>query len=227
MPSAMEANAPREIPNSGQQNLGSDAVLGERGQGAQQAQQQSQEQTPEESASTRRGGETTSIPWPALLLVPVLLLAAVPLAKRALLARGRPEDLYRDLTGRLRDVLPPGRSAIADSPALTPTERVLLLAGAAGLEEGPMEEFARAYSDHLYAAPRDASSRHVARAYRGAVRAYERLPRWRRALGAFNPASLTARARRGASAWRTRLRKTLGGRLRAGYRTVYRAVKRR
>jgi transglutaminase-like putative cysteine protease len=222
MPSAMEANAPRpEIPSLGQQNLGANPVLSERQQGAQQAQQRGEE-TPRGDTSAGPGGEEGSIPWPVLLLVPLLLLAAVPLAKRGLLARGRPEDLYRDLTGRLRDVLPPGQSAIADSPSLTPTERVLLLAGAAGLEEGPMEGFARAYSDHLYAAPREGGSRHVARAYRAAVRAYERLPWWRRALGAFNPASLLARAQRGARAWRARFLKVAGGRLRAGYRAVRR-----
>ncbi len=77
-----------------------------------------------------------------------------------------------------------------------------------------MEEFARAYSDHLYAAPREGGSRHVWRAYRGAMRAYERLPRWRRALGAVNPASLLAWARRGASAQKIQLAKTLRGRLR-------------
>ena len=152
------------------------------------------------------------LPWPFLALVPVLLLAGVPLTKRALRARGRPEDLYRDLTGRLRDVLPPGTSAIADSPALTPTERIMLLAGAVGIEEGPMKEFARAYSDHLYSA--EGGTRHVSSAYRRALRAYERLPLWRRVLGTMNPASLLARARRGASAWRMRLAKALRGRIR-------------
>jgi transglutaminase-like putative cysteine protease len=215
MPTAMEANAPRITPpNTGQQNIGADAVLSERQQGQQTAQQQRQEETPEGDTSVGPGGREGGIPWPFLAFVPVLLLATVSLTKRALLLRGRPEDLYRDLTGRLRDVLPPGVSAVADSPALTPTERVLLLAGAAGTEEGPMEEFARAYSDHLYAASREGGSRHVWRAYRGAVRAYERLPRWRRALGAVNPASLLARARRGASAQKIQLAKTLRGRLR-------------
>ena len=222
MPTAMQANAPRpDIPSTGQQNLGADAVLGERGQG-EQAQQQRQEETPQDVASTGPGKREASRPWPLLLFVPVFLLAAVPLVKRTLLARGRPEDLYRDLTGRLRDVLPPGRSAIADSPALTPTERIMLLAGAAGVEEGPMEEFARAYSDHLYAAPREEGPGHVARAYRRAVRAYERLPSWRRMLAAFNPASLLARTKRAASAGKTRLLKVLRGRSRAIYRTLTR-----
>jgi transglutaminase-like putative cysteine protease len=225
MPAAMEENAPRpEIPPTGPQNYGaSDQVLSERRLDGQETPQQRQE-TPEDASSPRSGGdEEGGLWWPLLGLVPVLLLAAVPFAKRALLARGRPEDLYRDLTGRLRDVLPPGQSAIADSPALTPTERVLLLAGAAGVEEGPMEGFARAYSDHLYSARAEGGPRRVAQAYRRALRAYERLPRWRRALGAANPASLLARAKRGASAWKTRLLKALRGRL----RVVTRAVRRR
>jgi transglutaminase-like putative cysteine protease len=223
MPTAMQANAPRpDIPSTGQQNLGADAVLGERRQGEQAQQQQRQEETPQDETSTGPGKREASRPWPLFLLVPVFFMAAVPLVKRALLARGRPEDLYRDLTGRLRDGLPPGRSAIADSPALTPTERIMLLAGAAGVEEGPMEEFARAYSDHLYAAPHEEGPGHVARAYRRAVRAYERLPSWRRMLAAFNPASLLARTKRAASAGKTRLLKALRGRSRAVYRTLTR-----
>ena len=110
-------------------------------------------------------------------------------------------------------MLPPGRNAIADAPALTPTERIMLLAGAVGIEEEPMREFARAYSDHLYSA--HAASRPVSSAYRRAVRAYEGLPLWRRVLGAANPLSLLARVRRGASAWMRRLGKALRGRVRA------------
>ena len=217
MPSAMEANAPRPaIPDTGQQGIGPDPALLNRSLQEQQQTPQQPQETPEDQSSTGSSGEERrALPWPFLALVPVLLLAGVPLTKRALLLRGRPEDLYRDLTGRLRDVLPPGVSAVADSPALTPTERVLLLAGAAGIEEGPMEGFARAYSDHLYSARRESGSGHMASAYRRAVRAYERLPRWRRALGAVNPASLLARARRGASAQKIRLAKALRGRLRA------------
>jgi hypothetical protein len=208
MPSAMEANAPRQaLPATTEQDISrQDPSVRDR----------VQEQRPQELRETREsdpaggsdGGEGPPA-WPFLALAPVLLVAATPLAKRALLARGRPEDLYRDLVGRLRDALPPGRSAIADSPALTPTERILLLAGAVGVEEGPMREFARAYSDHLYSA--DGGAGHVSRAYGRALRAYERLPRWRRALGTANPASLLARARRGASAWRMRLVKGLRG----------------
>jgi transglutaminase-like putative cysteine protease len=224
MPSTMEANAPRpQISSTGQQPYIPDPVLGERrlqgGQAAQQRRQESPEdQTPTGPSGTERGG----LPWPLLALAPVLLFAAVPLAKRALVLRGRPEDMYRDLTGRLRDVLGPGQSAIADSPALTPTERILLLAGAAGVEEGPMEAFARAYSDHLYSARREDGSSHVASVYRAALGAFERLPRWRRALGAVNPASLLARTKMGVSAWRARLVKALVGKLCALIRVVRR-----
>jgi hypothetical protein len=140
----------------------------------------------------------------------------VLLSKRALLARGRPEDLYRDLTGRLRDVLPPHRSIVADSAALTPTERVLILAGAAGVQEAPMRQFALAYSDHLYSA--DGDRDHVYSSYRDALQAYERLPRWRRALGAVNPSSLVARSRKYISARKVQLDKALRGRLRLASR---------
>jgi hypothetical protein len=139
---------------------------------------------------------------PILLLV---LVVAVPLLKRLLAARGHPDDLYRDLTSRLRDI-PPFSGAVADSPALTPTERLLLLAGAAGVEEEPFREFARAYSESLYAPE---PYLNVARAYRRALREYEKLPRWKRTVSALNPASLLLRARRTLAAFRIRLGKAL------------------
>ena len=151
-----------------------------------------------------------------LILLPLLLVAAVPLSKRTLLARGRPEDLYRDLTGRLRDVLPPGKSIVADSPALTPTERILLLAGAVGVEEGPMRRFAMAYSGHLYST--GVEKNHVTSAYRDALRAYERLPLWRRVLGSVNPSSLITRWNIYVSVRKARLGKALRGRLRRVFR---------
>jgi hypothetical protein len=138
------------------------------------------------------------------VLLVLLLLITVPLVKGALVARGRPKDLYRDLTGRLRDVLPftsGAGSKVADSPALTPTERLLLLSGAAGIEAGPFREFARSYSESLYAP--DPSS-NAACAYRKALLEYEKLSRWKRILGAVNPASLLLRAQ-----WR--LGRTRGG----------------
>jgi hypothetical protein len=211
MPSAMEENAPRLAPDTEQQDILPDPNVRGRAQDVQKTQQRLQ-QTPENGRATPSGGGVEGPAWPLPVLAAAILVAAVPLTKKALRARGRPEDLYRDLTGRLRDVLPPGTSAIADSPALTPTERIMLLAGAVGIEEGPMKEFARAYSDHLYSA--EGGTRHVSSAYRRALRAYERLPLWRRVLGTMNPASLLARARRGASAWRMRLAKALRGRIR-------------
>ena len=211
MPAAMEANAPRPAPTvSAQQDMFPDNP--DVGRGVQDEQERPQQHRENIDKGATRSAEEGAQGWPfAVLIVPVLMLAAVPVAKRALLARGRPEDLYRDLTDRLRDVLPPGKSAIADSPALTPTERILILAGAVGLEEGPMKEFARAYSDHLYSA--HAGRRPVSSAYRAALQAYGRLPRWRRMLGAVNPASLLARIKRDAAAWKRRLAKALRARL--------------
>ena len=214
VPSVMEANAPRPDVPAIRQDIGTEDLARDRRAQAEQSPARRIGETPETDSSAASGGGGIPV-WPLLLLVPVSL-AAVPLAKRALLARGRPEDLYRDITGRMRDVLPPGRAAIADSPALTPTERVLLLAGAAGLEEEPMAEFARAYSDHLYSAQR--GSQHVSSTYRRAVRAFERLPIWRRMLGAMNPASLLARAKKGALALKARLGKTARRRFRSPFR---------
>ncbi|MCA1687373.1 MAG: DUF3488 and transglutaminase-like domain-containing protein, partial [Actinobacteria bacterium] len=206
MPSAMEENAPRPaLPTTRQQDILPDPSVRRRIQDEQERPQR--QENPENGGATPSGGGVEGPAWPLPVLASALLIAAVPLTKRVLRARGRPEDLYRDLIGRLRDVIPPGGSAIADSPALTPTERIMLLAGAVGIEEGPMGEFARAYSDHLYSA--DGGSRHVSSAYRRALRAYGRLPLWRRALGTMNPASLLARAKRGAFAWRIGLAKAL------------------
>ena len=208
MPTAMETNAPRPaLPSTPPQDVFPNHRAARGGVHNEQATPQQRRESPR---SATRSKEEKAPAWPLLGLVVALMVAAVPVTKKALLARERPEDLYRDLTGRLRDVLPPGRNAIADSPALTPTERILLLAGAVGVEEEPMKEFAREYSDHLYSANR--GSRPVSPAYREALRAYGRLPRWRRLLGAVNPASLLARAKRGASAWKTRLAKALRGR---------------
>lgn len=214
MPTVMEANARRPAPPPTGQLQGPENNLGERGAVQNRARQTLREQNQDiagQDSTTGNSGEIGIPVWPLLVLPAVLIVAAVPLSKKALLARGRPEDLYRDLTGRLRDVLPPGKSIVADSPALTPTERVLILAGAAGVEESPMREFARAYSDHLYSA--DGERSNVSSAYRNALRAYERLPRWRRMLGAVNPASLLARSSRYVSVRRARLGKTLRGRL--------------
>jgi transglutaminase-like putative cysteine protease len=214
MPHAMQANAPRpELPlasgiQAAENNPGRSKLAKDR---AQQSRKQNQDLA-NQDATTGGAGENTTPVWPLFVLVPSLIVAAVPVSKRALLTRGRPEDLYRDLTGRLRDVLPPNKSIVADSPALTPTERILLLAGATSVEEAPMRRFALAYSNHLYSA--SGGRDHVVSAYRDALRAYEGLPRWRRALGAVNPSSLLVRSRRCVLARRTWLGKVLRGRLR-------------
>jgi len=210
MPTAMEANAPRpELPLAGQNQQSEsdnlDQRRSERGRGQQTPQDQNRKA---QDASTGRFGNDSPL-WPLFVILPALLVAALPLSKRALLARGRPEDLYRDLTGRLRDVLPPNRSIVADSPALTPIERVLLLAGAVGVGKAPMRRFALAYTDHLYSSGGDGEQ--VASAYREARSAFEQLPWWRRTLGALNPASLLIRFRKHTSKSKARLGKTLRG----------------
>ena len=218
MPATMEANAPRRLPPLASQLGDAANNLEERRavQGRQQTPQEQNQDIAQQGSTTNDSGRNGALLWPLLVLLPALLVVAVLLSKWALLARGRPEDLYRDLTGRLRDVLPPGKSIVADSPALTPTERVLILAGAVGVEEGPMREFALAYSGHLYSA--DGERDHVTSAYRDAMRAYERLPRWRRVLGAVNPSSLLFRWRMYLSVLKARLGKALRGRLRRVFR---------
>jgi transglutaminase-like putative cysteine protease len=219
MPDAMEANARRpELPlASGIQAAENNLDRSQLAQNRARQKPREQNQGPAGQGPTAGRSGKNGIPaWPLFVLAPSLLVAAVPLSKRSLLARGRPEDLYRDLTGRLRDVLPPDRSIVADSPALTPTERVLLLAGAAGVDEAPMRRFALAYADHLYSA--DGGRDHVSTAYQSALQAYERLPRWRRALGAVNPSSLLARSSTYMSARKVRLGKVLRGRLRRNLR---------
>jgi transglutaminase-like putative cysteine protease len=218
MPATMEANAPRRLPPLASQLGDAANNLEERRavQGRQQTPQEQNQDIAQQGSTTNDSGRNGALLWPLLVLLPALLVVAVLLSKWALLARGRPEDLYRDLTGRLRDVLPPGKSIVADSPALTPTERVLILAGAVGVEEGPMREFALAYSGHLYSAGGERD--HVTSAYRDAMRAYERLPRWRRVLGAVNPSSLLFRWRMYLSVLKARLGKALRGRLRRVFR---------
>ncbi|HZY56695.1 MAG TPA: transglutaminaseTgpA domain-containing protein, partial [Rubrobacteraceae bacterium] len=210
-PATMEANAPRPEPIAAQQAIPSEETPDVRQQQPSEPAPK-EEETPTDDEPTGSAEETPArASWGTYVLPPILLLAllvAVPLTKRILAARGRPDDLYRDLAGRLRDILPLnwGRATITDSPALTPTERLLLLADLTGVEVGPFHEFARAYSESLYAPdPR----LNVARAYRGALREYEKLPRWKRTLGALNPASLLLRARQALAVCRARLRKTL------------------
>ena len=214
MPTTMEQNAPALQVTANGQNLGPENISLERRNREQQQQApEPRQNTPDKKKDPSDKDAAKQIPaWPFVVVAAVLLVAGVPLTKRALLARGRPEDLYRDLVGRLRDVLLPGGAALADSPALTPTERVMLLAGAVGVEEEPFEEFARVYSDHLYSGGTGtAGRRHVPVAYQRAVQAFGRLHLWRRVLGAVNPSSLLARARRGVAAARIRVGKSLRG----------------
>jgi transglutaminase-like putative cysteine protease len=209
IPAAMEANAPRPVlsqENPTNENQSLQEQQAERQQDEQkQQEQQQQDQAPQASNGTREDGLPL---WPLFGVAVLVLLAVPPVTKRALLARGHPEDLYRDLTGRLRDLLPPGRSSLADAQSLTPTERVMLLAGAVGVEEERFREFARAYSDHLYSQRRGSGT---GRAYRRAIGALGELPRWRRVLGEINPSSLLARVAGGLSEAWTGLRKRLRG----------------
>jgi transglutaminase-like putative cysteine protease len=210
IPSAMEANAPRPDPLISQVG-----VLPESPSTIET--QQPSEPAPEKEETPTEAREDAASPEPAIapyayvlspMLLLALLVAAIPLIKKVLVVRGRPDDFYQDLTGRLRDILSlnGARATIADSPALTPTERLLLLADLAGVEAKPFREFARVYSESLYAPDPHLNAMHT---YRRAVREYEKLPRWKRALGAFNPASLLLRGRWALTACRTRFGKTL------------------
>jgi len=222
MPSAMEANAPRPDLPYPTSPLGPEEARVRQRSPAEQAQvpQQDQQQAAQQEEQDRSDGEERAPAWPFFLGVPAVLVAAVPISKRALAARGRPEDLYGDLAGRLRDVLRPNTAAVADSPALTPTERLLLLAGAAGVDEGPVRRFAGAYSDHLYSA--DGDSGELTPSYRDALRAYGGLPAWKRALAALNPGSLLARMGRGVASGRARAGKALRGKARGLLRRMRR-----
>jgi len=209
IPTAMQQNAPAPPVSTTAGNFGPESLALSGRNRDEQQRQPAEERRNTSTADRDPAGNPERIPaWLFVVIAGALLVAAVPLTKRALLARGRPEDLYRDLGGRLRDALPPGRAALAVSPALTPTERVMLLAGAAGVEEEPFEVFARAYSGHLYSA-RSGEGRRLPAAHRRAVRAFEKLPPWRRALAAVNPSSLVARAGRSVAAARVRIGKSL------------------
>ena len=216
MPSAMEANAPRpQLPYPTSPLGPEEGRLAQR-QPAQQAPtpEQQQRETARQNEDAASTSDEERLPaWPIFVGVPALLVVAVPLSKRLLAARGRPEDLYGDLAGRLRDVLRPNTAAVADSPAFTPTERLLLLAGAAGVDEEPVRRFARAYSDHLYSAGGGVEG--LSPSYRRALRAYGELPPWKRALAALNPGSLLARTGRGVASRRARAGKAMRGKVRA------------
>ena len=205
LPNTMQANAPAPQTPVAQESFRGPAAQGLNP--ADQPVEEGGERANDEPEPSTTQDRTTPELWPFLLPIPILLLA-IPLIKRLLLLRGRPEDLYRDLSGRLRDVLEPGRGSIADSPALTPTERLVLLSGAAGLQEDRFRDFARAYSDHLYS-PQPRGD--VAQTYRRALQELNHLPLWRRLLGAINPASLLSRLKGGMASAGSRLGKALGG----------------
>ncbi|WP_273847587.1 DUF3488 and transglutaminase-like domain-containing protein, partial [Rubrobacter calidifluminis] len=238
--SAMDRNAPApqpqvspaqedQVPNS----PGYQRQLHEAYNGPSQENSKGKEKTRAKSGtrhrrrSPRRSDEQEggALPWEILPAILVALLAASPLSKRALVRGEAPETLYRDLVGRLEDVLPPGRAGIADSPAFTPTERLRLLAAETSLDEKPFEEFAGYYSGYLYGDDAGVDRAKIVRAYRRALRAFDALPRWRRTTGLFNPTSLVHRA--GGSARRRLgglLKKTLPARLRRAKEALRRAL---
>ncbi|MCA1730999.1 MAG: DUF3488 and transglutaminase-like domain-containing protein [Actinobacteria bacterium] len=222
VPSTMEANAPRpELPDDlSRVSPEAQALKGEQ---PSEPVPQPQETQPNNSTSSAEDSARARYAYAlSTILLLFILIVAVPLTKKVLAARGRPEDLYRDLTGRLRDILPlaggagvRAGGAIAGSPALTPTERLLLLAGAVGIEDAPFREFARVYSESLYAAyTRSGSRREAARVYRRALQEFAELPWWKRVLAAVNPASLLLRAWRRLAAYKGRLAKALHSRIR-------------
>jgi hypothetical protein len=216
VPATMEQNAPRPpIAATGYSDALIPSPADQRGaQSANDSSKKRNTSSSEERKTSKKPPERVITAWPLYTLIPVILIAAVPLMKRALRSRGRPEDLYRDLAGKLSDVLPPGQAALVRSPALTPTERILLLASAAGVEEEALRGFARAYSAHLYSANTGPeAARLVSETYREALISFERLPLWRRVLGAVNPASLLARAGRSIATAKKRFGKSVRKRL--------------
>ncbi|MGB3681629.1 MAG: transglutaminaseTgpA domain-containing protein [Rubrobacteraceae bacterium] len=219
LPAAMEANAPRSLGPISQQDFMPQGPAAQQPLGETPANEDPQD--PANPAGPQETGTPVLPVLPVLIPGPLILLSIL-LAKRALRLRRSPDNLYRGLAGRLRDVLAPGRGSLADSPALTPTERMLLLSGAAGLEEEPFRRFAAAYSDHLYS---PSPKTDVERAHQEAVRAFGRLPLWRRALGETNPASLFARTGEWASSSKTRLGKSLRGKLAGAGRGMRRALR--
>ncbi len=208
LPATMEANAPRPLGPISQEDLIPQGPAAQRPFG-----ETPTNENPQDPASSSSSGGAETPVLPLLLPVPLALLL-IPLVKRVLRARRSPDRLYQDIAGRLRDVMAPGRGSLADSPALTPTERMLLLSGAVGLTEEPFRRFAAAYSAHLYSPSPDVD---INRSYREALREFGCLPLWRRVLGEANPASLFARAGEWVSSSKARLGKALRGRL-AGVR---------
>lgn len=188
-PSAMEENAPRDDLVAG---TASDPLVPENRLPAETA----RDASPEAPAAQTSSGDSPSTPEPsdapalsaALALLLAGLLGGIPALKRLLAARGTPAALYRDVLGRLEDALWfELRKRKIKPVSLTPTERLVEAATAAGLDAEPFKELAGAYSEYLYSPGPSADPRGP---YRRALCAIERLPRWRRVLGVFNPVSL-------------------------------------
>lgn len=185
-PSVMQQNAPRPSPDQPPaQDRAQRSPAGQIG-----GQQQSQ--APQQSDSGGPAGEGGPRLWPLHALGGVALLGSVLAGKRLLAARGRPEGLYRDLCGRLMDVPGPNMNPPSLPSSLTPTERMVALAEAAGLPEAPFKDFAGLYSEHLYS---EGTPEGLRPAYHRAISSIEKVPRWRRAVGWVNPVSLPFRAK--------------------------------
>lgn len=210
VPEAMQSNVPRQEDFSGE--IPQDVPQENRALEDPEEQEDIQPVEPEtdEAADPVTGSENGIPLWPLAIVAALGVVGGVPLAKRMLLARGRPEDYYRDATARLSDALPPGSTG--DLSSLTVGERLALLSGANGLDPEPFERFAAAYSAHLYAPERD-QGREISRAHRTAISDYRNLPAWRRFLAAINPSSLLARAGRRGRGIKNRAGKSLARRL--------------
>ena len=225
MPSAMEANAPRDtgpaaavpaelMPRPSEADAGP-------GRGPGQAEPEPDGQGASAVPEPRRVTSAPVLEAGLMLGAVGLLLGGVPLLKRFLARRGTPSALYRDVEARLRDALWPGGVPAGEAgvraEALTPTERLVGTARAGGLDPRPFEELAGAYSEHLYSRR---PSRDVRGPYDAAVRALSALPLRRRLLGACNPASLLVSLRRRLRLW---LPRGLGTGLRPAHRPGYRS----
>lgn len=125
------------------------------------------------------------LPVWALSLIFAGLVGTVPLAKRLLVARGTPRSVYRDMVGRLESATRRRRRKTKPhSSCLTPAERLVGAAQAAGLDPEPFEKLGYAYSEHLYAADPHADMREP---YVDTMRQWKKLPRRRRLLAALDP----------------------------------------
>lgn len=192
----MEQNAP--IPDSGasyadDMRAQSPASMGGAGEspwteggGAAQSDPRESPASTEEAGSTGGPGSTV---YALLAATAGMALFAVPLLKAAMLRRGRPEDYYRDIVGRLEDSMP---SRSSGRVSQTPSEKLCALAREAGLAEEPFSLLARAYSEHLYSSPSGAA-KDLASVHADTLDAYRGLPRLRRSLAAVNPASVARR----------------------------------